>query len=605
MEKYFHGKCRKLAIVIAFVMLITLPAGQAYALGPGGGIFTGRSQKETETEPATERGEDQTPADTPKQLTAEDIEEMNNGDVAMLFSEDGFLTFLRGKYYEGKVTNEEEAIESLFGIQSLLGLSKGSEFYCVYGERNMFGYTYYTYLQRYGDMTLRNAVLKVIIDPDGYTAGVVSSFTPNVGIAPSDEDAITAEEAIQIVRDVVEKEYPEQTLQFYPEDTRQTSITYDDVAYHAWAVFTDYPEVEGYEGDRGFLEHLVAYDGEYLKCLAVNSTKELVVGYDVDTALALSWFEGKEADTYTGTVTLHDGTKEEITVPVVRDTETGIYYLADIQRHFLVADYYDYLVYDKYTTYSSEDNTLWPEHYLITYANYIKVYDFYDSFGLTSVDGFGMPILILTNYCNGWHEPIDNAAFCGFLNGWALFGASEVNDYGECIDVLGHEYTHAVTNFIRQGDLYENESGALNEATSDIMGNLCEMILGETTDTEWLIAENSGNPIRSMSFPWLYNQPVTVGGELYHPIGRFPSSANDFGGIHTNSSLVNHVAWQLCSQGLSLVDSFYLWKEALNFITPLSGFREIHQALLFAGEVLQMDVAVMVLINMLCEEAGY
>ena len=146
---------------------------------------------------------------------------MNDGDADFLYSEDGYLTFLRGKYYEGKVTDPETGITSLFGIADLLGLSKGSEFFAVFGERDTRGYTYFTYKQRYGDLTLENAVLKIIVDPEGYTAGVVSSFTPNVGIAEKEESAITAEEAEKIVQEA----YPEYEFRVYSEHTRQTSVT--------------------------------------------------------------------------------------------------------------------------------------------------------------------------------------------------------------------------------------------------------------------------------------------------------------------------------------------------------------------------------------------
>ena len=36
---------------------------------------------------------------------------------------------------------------------------------------------------------------------------------------------------------------------------------------------------------------------------------------------------------------------------------------------------------------------------------------------------------------------------------------------------------------------YLNDSGAINESLSDIMGNLIETYITETDDTEWLIGE--------------------------------------------------------------------------------------------------------------------
>ena len=587
---------KALAFLLALALLGSLPfAGTVFAAG-GLGIFTNKDKTEKTDTP------EGSPYEVP-QLTEDDIIRMNNGDCAILYSseENGYITFLRGKYYDKKVTDMEEGIESLRGIQNLLGITKGSEFFCVYIEEDPQGYTFYTYQQRYGNTTIENAVLKIIVDPDGYTAGLVSSFTPNVGFAPETEFAITPEQAM----DIVKRHFPDLDFQFYPEATRQTSMTFGGVAYHVWAIYTNIPKDAGYTGDLSYLEHLVAYDGSYMTYTAVASPTEFVKGDNVQIEVALSWFENKEPGTYTGEVTLHDGTRKTLTVPVVRDTNTGMWYLADLQRHILVTDCYAYITSRTYDEVRSEDNTGWPDHYLLAYSNYIKVYDFYDNYGMHSVDGFGMPILILKDLCDENHNPIDNANFKGFDWGWALFGSSAVNDYGECVDVIGHEFTHAVTYYIRTGDIYENETGALNEAFSDIMGNLCEMILGETDDTEWLIAENCGEPVRSMSFPWLHKQPVRVGGEFYQDTSGPATMFNDFGGVHTNSSLVNHVAWQLYAEGMSMPEIFLLFRGAMNLLTPYSGFREIHQALLFAAEMQQMDVLWLGVIDMLCEQAGY
>ncbi len=444
-------------------------------------------------------------------------------------------------------------------------------------------------------------MLKIVVDPDGVPCGLISSFTPNIGIAPEQESSITAEEAEEVVR----KTFPEYSLTFYPEATRQTSVTLGEVAYHVWAVFTDYPPEEGvYEG-RAYLEHLVTYDGRYLVYMAVSSPQEMELGDSVPGELAAEWFDGKEAGTYTGEVTLHDGTKETITVPVVRDPASGDWILADAERHILLSDYATFKKSFDFKTYTSKDNTGWPEHYLITYATYIKIYDFYKAYGVKSVDGFGAPILILTDYVDDWGFPIDNACFLGMNGGWALFAASAANDFGECLDVIGHEYTHGFTFCTVAGDIYENESGAVNEALSDIIGNIIEMMLGETDDTQWLLGERSGRTLRSMSFPWLYRQPARLDGTFYQETALSPSMKDDFGGVHTNSSLVNYIAWSLWAKGLSLEDSFLLWRETINLLTPHSGFRELHAALIFAADIRQLDVLWQGQIEMACEQAGF
>ena len=551
-------------------------------------------------EPPAPQADPEKQYNTAYQMTEDDIFAMNNGDAAMLFT-DGYLTFLRGRYCDQKVTNMEEGISSLDGMAQLLGLLKGSEFYSVYVDEMPSGYTCYVYQQRYGDVTIQNAVLKIFVDPEGYPVGLVSSFTPNIGFASDDEPAITPEEAQAIAQET----FPDEELTFYPEYTRQTSMTLGGVAYHAWAVFSNFPSDFDAPDGRTYMEHLVAYDGGYLMYLAVSSPEELVLGDNAITELALSWFDGLEADTYTGTVTLHDGTTREITVPVARAAD-GTYYLADVDRHILLTDCYEFM-YDgfQYLAYTSDDNTGWPEHYLITYDTYIKVYDFFTKMGLRSMDGFGAPILILTDYVDEYGYPIDNACYLGTVLGWQLIAASTLNDYGECVDVCGHEYTHGITSYALAGDLYTNESGALNEALSDIMGNLVELSMGATDDDQWLIAENCGIPVRNMGFPWEFEQPVVVGGMYYEEPTDNPTMYNDFGGVHTNSSLANYVAWQLCAQGMSYEDALWLWLDTIRLLTPYSGLRELHQALLFAAEMQGMDVMWLGRIEMACEQVGF
>lgn len=497
----------------------------------GGG--TGESETQTNDEGEAEQETEKLYNET-VQLTEEDILRMNGGDASFVYSDEGYLTFLRGKFYEGKINGFEDAIVSLNGIART-------------------------------------------------------------------ESSITAAEAEQTVLDT----YPAYNLQVFSDHTRQTSVTYNGVACHAWAVFTNYPEEEEAPDGRGYLEHLISYDGFYLGYLAVSSPEELVLGDDAQTEAARYWFDGLEEASYTGTVRLHDGTERTVTVPVASDPADGTYYLADVNRHILLADCYSWMYKNEIAPWMSENNTGWPDAYLLTYESYIRVYDFYRDYGLESVDGFGTPIVILTDYCNGNGRPLDNACYMGISNGWAMFGASDLNDYGECIDVAAHEFTHGVTTYTIGGDLYENESGAVNEGFSDVMGNLCELLLGATEDTDWLLGENCGSPVRSMSCPWDYQQPVTIGGKYYQEPAETPLWENDYGGVHTNNSLISHIAWQLCRDGMDLQEAFGLWRETMNMLTPRSGYREVHEALKFVARVRGMDPKWQKQIDILCEQAGY
>ncbi|EXY06941.1 M4 family metallopeptidase [Bacillus cereus] len=112
------------------------------------------------------------------------------------------------------------------------------------------------------------------------------------------------------------------------------------------------------------------------------------------------------------------------------------------------------------------------------------------------------------------------------------------------IDVIGHELTHAVTEN-SSNLIYQNESGALNEAISDIFGTLVEFY--DNRNPDWEIGEDiytpgkAGDALRSMSDPTKYGDPD-------HYSKRYTGSS-DNGGVHTNSGIINKQAYLLANGG--------------------------------------------------------
>jgi Zn-dependent metalloprotease len=113
------------------------------------------------------------------------------------------------------------------------------------------------------------------------------------------------------------------------------------------------------------------------------------------------------------------------------------------------------------------------------------------------------------------------------------------------LDVVAHEITHGVTEY-SSNLVYEGESGALNEAFSDIMGTSAEFFFQPAGSgnlrADYLIAEDVVTPggIRSMQNPVAYGHPD-------HYALRF-TGPEDNGGVHINSSIVNH-AFYLAVEG--------------------------------------------------------
>ncbi|MAX79438.1 MAG: hypothetical protein CL843_04580 [Crocinitomicaceae bacterium] len=109
-------------------------------------------------------------------------------------------------------------------------------------------------------------------------------------------------------------------------------------------------------------------------------------------------------------------------------------------------------------------------------------------------------------------------------------GSGSTNPF-TAIDITGHEISHGLTSYTANL-VYQDESGALNESFSDIFGAAIEAY-AHPNSWDWLIGEDIGTVIRSMSNPNSYGDPDTYGGTNYY-IGTL-----DNGGVHINSGVQN------------------------------------------------------------------
>ncbi|QRK12280.1 M4 family metallopeptidase [Archangium violaceum] len=114
------------------------------------------------------------------------------------------------------------------------------------------------------------------------------------------------------------------------------------------------------------------------------------------------------------------------------------------------------------------------------------------------------------------------------------------------LDVVGHELTHAVTDY--SSDLiYSNESGALNEAMSDVFGAAIEAYRdGAVSGNTWKIGEECWTPATPGDALRYMNDPALAGDYDYYPT-RY-TGTSDNGGVHWNSGIAN-LAFHLMVSG--------------------------------------------------------
>jgi len=373
---------------------------------------------------------------------------------------------------------------------------------------------------------------------------------------------ITAEEAEQIIRE----QTSEDNARVLTGRTHQTLLPIDGYkqTYYAWVVYTDNPRQWT---DAAYVAHYLNENGEYILSQPVSEPQSSDSMSGAGTEFV---FAGMEESSWTGEVTMFDGRKEEITVPTMTNPETGEVFLGDVKRKIVCADFTDF-VSNKTVTLIKQEDGVWNDGDLVTMMNMAKVWDFYNEIGWTGPDGDGTPVLMLMNWVDENGEPVENACYMGKQNGFQVFGFNRVERNGECMDILGHEFTHCVSDSLVTDLPYFNDIGAINEALSDTMGNLIETYINETDDPEWLIGEGARDPeliLRCMSDPHRYKQPEYTWDMYYVPNAETPEEDNDAGGAHTNSSLLNLISWRLHEKGMPVEEEFYYWMNAIMAVVP-------------------------------------
>jgi thermolysin len=213
---------------------------------------------------------------------------------------------------------------------------------------------------------------------------------------------------------------------------------------------------------------------------------------------------------------------------------------------------------------SDADNT-WTDGAVVdahVYAGYVYDY-YYKRFNRRGLDDANIPIRSITHPVRRediFSSPNDdyigvlylNAAYIG--NGLIYYGeglpagltagGQHWNYTSGGFDIVAHELSHGVTDYSSQL-IYRNESGALNEAFSDIMGVSAEFFFQAArgaTPPDYQMGEDVVTPggIRSLQNPRSFGDPDHYSLRYQGP--------EDNGGVHTNSTIASH-AFYLAIEG--------------------------------------------------------
>jgi bacillolysin len=276
------------------------------------------------------------------------------------------------------------------------------------------------------------------------------------------------------------------------------------------------------------------------------------------------------------------------------------------------------------------DNT-WTDGPIVDAHAYLGfTYDYYfQRFGRRGVDNNNRAIRALVH-------PIDQAlagrlpaefddffvnAFwcpeCGSNQGFMVFGEGIPTNIGYAgwnvrplagsFDIVAHELSHAVTSY--SADLiYMDESGALNEAFSDMMAVGAEYYLVATgrsdRTADYVIGEDTWANRRSGVFTGFRSlaNPASFGDPDHY--SRRYVGPEDNGGVHSNSGIPNHAFYLAIEGGTNRISGLVVqgvgganreqiervfYRGFTAFLTPNANFAQARQATLRAASELYGD----------------
>jgi thermolysin len=191
------------------------------------------------------------------------------------------------------------------------------------------------------------------------------------------------------------------------------------------------------------------------------------------------------------------------------------------------------------------------------YAGY--VYDYlYERFGRRGLDDANIPIRSVTHALRREDYAFYTPETVGTFFANAFYIGEGVMYYGDglppsvtlanrewnylagALDVVAHELVHGVTDYTSRL-IYQGESGALNEAISDILATGAEFY-SQPDKADYLGGEDMITPggLRSLQDPMAYGDPDHVSGAYRGGL--------DSGGVHFNSTIISH-AFYLAIEG--------------------------------------------------------
>lgn len=416
-------------------------------------------------------------------------------------TDDLYFQSLSNGFTDRKITDKESALEALEDVADVIGIENVQGEFVACEENAVFGNTYYRFQQEYEGIPIYGRSIVVVADKNGNSLSLSGNYLniEDVNTIP----VINESSALEIAH------------QHYGKDA---VISSDGLSIYSFGDSTfELAWILNVRTNQAIEVCILSANSgkiiQKINLLDRYSNQEILDSIGVDYSINEN-----------GEILLSD---EARGIKAVQSNQSDVDNNREIETLPII-------------TCKADENY---NEYAVALKNLTITYDFFQNcFGLNSFDDKGGDIYLV--FCDK-DMNFENACGYGHLEcGYLVVGTPNelfTEPIGNALDIIGHEYTHMVTDQIVNFIDYA-EPNAISEGIADVIGNLIEIHTYGVEDEVWKLGESAGYSKYSMA------DSVDM--------AAFDDSDADG---HNNAAIISHAAY-LMWKGIDGSDAF----ESLN-----------------------------------------
>lgn len=445
--------------------------------------------------------------------TLDDINLLNpNSEIEYQVNEYGNLQSYYGKYSVIPVHTVEDAINSLYNVKTLTGLSDPRSEIKPVSVITNGSMSIYKFVQVYNGIPVYDSIFTVATNNKAETSFLLSDYKPintNISTSPS----IAKESAINTICSL------SQYISIIPNDEDHPDLymySFNGETNLVWSINLFLSQSLN-NAEAGYYEILVDAHSNEIIYITASGENETKTGTVKKPDLENIQREIK--------YTIHDGWINDYVQLIDRGRKI---YINSVEIETLADD-------SREAIYSYGLTENWTQEHVSAMYNAEATYDYYKGrFSRKSYNNKSGRINIMLNkylYDNSMQTTGGN-----IIMGFNTASDRHLTSCARGLDTLGHEFTHAVvqneTNLI-----YAGTGGAINEGYADIFGNYIDAsnYLGVPDWSHGNHQMLSGIGFRDLANPNNSGNPAQFGDAYFQD---YKADSSDHYGVHTNGSLL-------------------------------------------------------------------